>query len=220
MAWNFDDFLRRLEAIKGLGSLDELIAQVPGLRSILQDVNFDLSDLDPIERILRAMTPEERRDPRLLEDEAGQSRRERIAEASETSPFAVDSLISQFKSLCEMLESMSPEQVTQELVDQSQPRLEPWQQGPDSWKAPDPEASDAAGRDQEAGAQVKEWLEEQEELTRQRQEQEQAQAERLDREHMDELLRKIGRVGMEGLELHEQTFLQDMSTRLREGAYR
>lgn len=201
--WNFDDFLRRLEAIKGMGSLEELLAQVPGLSSILRDVDFDFADLEPIEQILRAMTMEERLNPGLLEGEDGLWRRERIAENSETSVEAVDSLIWQFRSLCQMLEAMSPEEVTQELMKSMDPGLEDWQQSPDAWKGdgelPAIRISEPGHEDDEASHErPSDWL------TR----------EALNR-RLDEILRKIGADGMDSLSPAEKAFLDVASQRLR-----
>ena len=41
--WNFEEFLQRLEAIKGLDSLDELVSQIPNLGGILKQVDFRLA---------------------------------------------------------------------------------------------------------------------------------------------------------------------------------
>ena len=79
---NFDDFLRRLEAIKHMGSIEDLVEHVSDeLAEFVRDVDFSFEDLEPIERILRAMTSEERFNPDLLTAKSGLSRRERIAAA-------------------------------------------------------------------------------------------------------------------------------------------
>ncbi len=193
--WNFEDFLRRLEALKGLESLDELVQQVPGLGAILEDVDFRIEDLEPIERILRAMSREERLDPELLEGDAGLARRQRIASDSDTSLDAVDSLIWQFRNLCDMLEAMSPEDVTQELLQSAQPQLEPWQTPPDAWKAGAEPITEAAAADDPIA----------------REEREMAQL----REQVDLLLTKISSLGMEALSASERAFLEQASARFR-----
>lgn len=193
--WNFEDFLRRLEALKGLESLDELVQQVPGLGAILEDVDFRLEDLEPIERILRAMSREERLDPELLEGDEGLARRQRIASDSDTSLDAVDSLIWQFRNLCDMLEAMSPEDVTQELLQSAQPQLEPWQTSPDAWKAGAEPITETTAADDPIA----------------REEREMAQL----REQVDLLLTKISSLGMEALTASERAFLDQASARFR-----
>ncbi len=196
--WNFEDFLRRLEALKGLESRGGRGPPGPGQGAILEDVEFRVEDLEPIERILRAMTQEERLHPDLLEGELGRQRRQRIAADSETSIDAVESLIWQFRNLCEMLQAMSPEEVTQELLDSAQPQLEPWQTSPDAWKH---------------GESLELVLEDDaESATRRAEEDEMARI----RERVDLLLAKISAGGgLFALTPAERTFLEDASARFR-----
>jgi len=196
--WNFDDFLRRLEALKGMGSLEDLVRQVPGLGAILNEVDFKLGDLEPIERILRAMSAEERREPSLLDGEAGLERRQRIADGSGTSLDAVDSLIHQFKTLCRMLESMSAEDVTQELIEQVKPDLEDWQTSPDAWK-------DAAGElEGDDAAEVRDREAEEDEMLQ------------ILRRQLDLILAKVSASGMSSLNEAERALLDEASRRFRE----
>ena len=92
--WNYEDFLHRLEAIKGIE-----FKQVPGLAQILDAVGFRIEELDRVEQILRSMTQQERLNPNLLQGEEGQVRRDRIAQDAESTREAVDSLIDQFQRL-------------------------------------------------------------------------------------------------------------------------
>jgi len=188
--WNFEDFLQRLEALKELDSLDELVDEVPGLTAFLQAVDFQVEDLEPIERILRAMTREERMDPTLLDGDGGAARRERIAASAGVSRSEVDSLIDEFQSLCGMLEDMSPDEVRRELMEQAGPGLEPWQTAPDAWKA-DGVAAAGAADDADDGAM---------DLLRQR---------------VDLLLAKISATGLDSLSPPERAFLDHASARFR-----
>lgn len=187
--WNFEDFLRRLESIKGIGSLDELARQVPGLREVLRDVDFRLEELDPIERILRAMTLEERLHPDLLEGEGGSERRQRIADDSESPLESVESLISQFNRLRAMLRERSPEEVLREAIEehQRQAGAEPWQQTPD-WRGEPGEPEEPAPT---TPAELP-WT-----------------------ERVDMLLRKIAAAGMASLSEQERAFLDEASQRYR-----
>jgi len=200
--WNYEDFLQRLEAIKEMGSLEEIVEQVPALAAILEHVDFDLDELDSIERILRAMTLEERLNPNMLEGDEGLSRRQRVADSSETTLDAVNDLIWQFKTLRQMLKRMSPEQVTQEMLQSMQPNLESWQTHPDAWKQ------------DEMGAFVIS-VEHEQELD------DEPVSDPTDGDPLevllDDILRKISRTGMGSLTSQERAFLEEASRRLREG---
>ena len=182
-ALNFEVFLRRLEAIKGSGFLEELAERAPGLAAILEHVDFDPSELESVERILRAMTLEERLRPELLEGEAGLSRRERVAASAGTSLAEVDGLIAQFQTLRELLNSQSPEQALEELLDQA-PKREAWQASSEAWKGDEDDAVETAPT---------------------------AAPEPTREERLDALLVKIGAVGLTGLTDDERSFLDHTS---------
>jgi hypothetical protein len=210
--WNFEEILRRLEMIKGMGSLEDLLEQVPDLGALLRDMEFSFDDLKPIESILRAMSEEERLNPSLLEGDAGRPRRTRIADSAETTMEAVDGLIWQFNNLLEMLEKMTPDEVTQELISESKPHQDGWQVSPDAWKtgthgedegpfelAAHDFESDEDGEDEQANAdQEVASLQEQLEI------------------RLDDILRKIGREGMSALTPDERAFLEASSQRLQQ----
>lgn len=199
--WNFEDFLRRLEEIRRLGpSLEGLEERIPGLGALLRQSEFRLEELAPIEAILRAMSLEERLRPELLEGEAGLPRRERVAEKSGTSLEEVDSLIWQFHMLSQMLEEMSPEEVTQSLMEGLSPEAESWQTPADAWKQGAGEPSSAEGAPLPAEPHLSATQRLQVALDA----------------RVDDLLRKISRVGMVGLSGEERRFLEEASRRYRE----
>ncbi|MGE0710353.1 MAG: hypothetical protein AB7N76_26305 [Planctomycetota bacterium] len=206
-SWNFEDFLRRLEDIKGR-SLEDILDHLPDLGALLREMDFRLDDLEPIEKILRAMTHEERVTPRLLEGEAGRRRRERIAGEAGTTVEAVDSFIWQFNNLVQMLEKMSPDEVTQELLSEVQPEGETWQVSPDAWKQGMEEGEPELVNEEDE--------QDEEELERARA---RASEEQLDRQ-LDDLLRKIARDGMSSLNAGERAFLEASSLRLRQRSAR
>jgi predicted Zn-dependent protease with MMP-like domain len=201
--WNFEDFLRRLKAIKGVASFEELIEQVPGLAQILSEVDFQIEELDPIETILRSMTLEERLNPDMLSDEHGPERRERIARDSGSTPEAVESLIDQFQRLRAMLQDKTPEEVLRETIQQQQPELEDWQGAPDAWKSKTEPPADGVftvkivPEDEASGEPV-------------------GAAHAVGFElNVDDLLRKIAAEGMAALTADERTFLDEASQRFR-----
>jgi len=213
--WTYDDFLRRLEAIRNFGTFEELANRIPGMDALLRDMDVDIrGQLEPIEKILRAMTAEERLDPELLEGVDGHERREAIAERAGTSLGAVESLVSQFQRLREMLAERSLDEVTRELMDEAAPQREPWQASAEAWKAPSDEDEDD------------EDLTELEELLEAQLEEEEAASEdpgvspedeiaTLTGPRLDELLRKISASGYDSLTPSERDDLERASAILR-----
>jgi hypothetical protein len=194
--WNFEDFLRRLEAIKGVESFEELVKRVPGLAQILQDVDFRLEELDPIERILRSMTREERLNPELLDGPEGPTRRKRVADDSGSTVEAVDSLIEQFQRLRTMLLDKSPEEVLRDTIKKHQPQFEDWQTPPDAWKGDETAELEVPDvEDVEAEPEKPQSL--------------------PFNEQVDLLLRKIAALGMPSLTDVERQFLDEASERYR-----
>lgn len=198
--WNFEDFLRRLEAIKGIGSLDELVDHVPGLGQILRDVDFKLEELDPIERILRAMTLEERLRPELLDGDNGDERRDRIANQSDSTRESVDSLISQFQRLRTMLRNQTPEDVLRDTIQEQtgESGREAWQSSPDAWRGVEPGFTPIVDENDDPTEEetVTEHV-----LT--------------NSERVDDLLRKISATGMVSLSDEERDFLNQASQTYR-----
>lgn len=222
--WTYDDFLRRLEAVRNFGSLDELAEQIPGMDAVLSEMDTDLEEqVEPILQILRAMTHEERTQPGLLDGDEGPARREAVAERAGVSLSAVESLIWQFRRLREMLAERSLEEVTRELVEEATPQREPWQEPEGAWKKPaevveGPEGEDAfeLGKlptkdlaDDEI-AELEQLLDEHEAADSPA-----AAARELTGERLDELLRKISGSGIDSLTPGERDELERASALLR-----
>jgi len=223
--WTYDDFLRRLEAIRNFGTFEELANRIPGMDALLRDMDVDISgQLEPIEKILRAMTAEERLDPELIEGVDGYERREAIAERAGTSLSAVESLVSQFQRLREMLAERSLDEVTRELMDEAAPQREPWQESSEAWKAPsdedDDEDEDLAELEQLLEAQLEGELNEEveSELADLDPPSESTEDEvaTLTGPRLDELLRKISASGFDSLTPTERDDLERASAILRD----
>jgi len=69
----------------------------------LKNANVDDRELDRVQAIITSMTPEERRNPALLNG----SRRRRIARGSGTNVQAVNQLIKQFGQMQKMMRQLS-----------------------------------------------------------------------------------------------------------------
>jgi signal recognition particle subunit SRP54 len=91
--FGLDDFLDQLKTIRRMGPLTSLLGMIPGLGGHqLRNMNVDERELDRLQAIILAMTPEERRKPETING----SRRLRIARGSGTNVQQVSRLIKQF----------------------------------------------------------------------------------------------------------------------------
>jgi signal recognition particle subunit SRP54 len=76
---------------------------MPGLPKEARDAELDESQLGRIEAIIRSMTPEERRNPTVING----SRRLRIARGSGTRTQDVNGMLKQFKMVQQMMRSVA-----------------------------------------------------------------------------------------------------------------
>jgi signal recognition particle subunit SRP54 len=101
--FTLEDFLEQMQQVKKMGSLSGLVGMIPGLPKEVRSADIDDGMLGPIEAIIRSMTPDERRDPTIING----SRRLRIAKGSGTSTTEVNSLLERFKQMQVYLRQMS-----------------------------------------------------------------------------------------------------------------
>ena len=97
------DFYEQLQRIKNMGSLKDLMGMIPGIGRQMRDMDVDDDAFKHIEAIILSMTPQERRNPQLLNG----SRRRRIARGSGTEVRDVNQLIKQFNEMKKMMGTMS-----------------------------------------------------------------------------------------------------------------
>jgi signal recognition particle subunit SRP54 len=100
---DFNDFMSQLQAIKKMGNLKDLLAMIPGMGSVIKDLDIDDSAFKHIEAIIKSMTPAERAKPELLNG----SRRKRIATGSGRTLQHVNELIKQFDQMKKMMKTMN-----------------------------------------------------------------------------------------------------------------
>ena len=97
---DFEDLLTQIEQIKKMGPLDQLIEMIPGINNLpTKGIQADESQLKYAKAIVQSMTPQERRNARLL----NYSRRLRIANGSGTSVRQVNQLVEQLKFMNRMV---------------------------------------------------------------------------------------------------------------------
>lgn len=107
--FTFDDFLKQISQIKKLGSIDNIMGMIPGLAGMrkkignLSDLELDGKEIKHIEAIIRAMTPKERLNSKIING----SRRKRIAKGSGTSIQEVNRLLKQFEEMKKMMKKMA-----------------------------------------------------------------------------------------------------------------
>ncbi|NLT35819.1 MAG: signal recognition particle protein [Gaiellales bacterium] len=101
--FTFDDFLEQMAQVRKMGSLQSILAMIPGLPTAkLKGLQIDDKAFDRIQAIIQSMTPEERRHPDII----GGSRRRRIAAGSGSDIQAVNQLLNQFKQMQKMMKQL------------------------------------------------------------------------------------------------------------------
>ena len=100
--FTLDDFLEQMQSLKKMGPLGGILGMMPGMPKELKNASIGDDDLKPVEAIIRSMTPEERRQPDIING----SRRERIAKGSGRSVAEVNRLVKQFSEMQKMMKRM------------------------------------------------------------------------------------------------------------------
>lgn len=101
--FDFNDFLEQIQQIKKMGNMKELVSMIPGVSKMLKNTEIGDDAFKYVEAIIYSMTPEERRDPKILNT----SRRKRIARGSGTSIEEVNKLIKQFEDTAKLMRMFS-----------------------------------------------------------------------------------------------------------------
>jgi signal recognition particle subunit SRP54 len=101
--FTLEDFLGQFQAMKRMGPLKDILAMLPGSGSLIREVDVDDRDLRRVEAIIRSMTPEERRNPKII----GGSRKRRIASGSGSRPQDVNRLLKQFVEAQKMMKMLA-----------------------------------------------------------------------------------------------------------------
>ena len=102
--FTLDDFRKQLKTIKRMGPLESILGMIPGLGDLKQlaDNKPDEKQMGRIEAIISSMTPDERRNDKIING----SRRKRIASGSGTSVEDVNRLLKQFGEMKKMLQML------------------------------------------------------------------------------------------------------------------
>jgi signal recognition particle subunit SRP54 len=93
-----------MRQFKKLGPMQKVLGMLPGMGGMKDLMNqFDESEMERFFGMIDSMTPEERRNPRVID----QSRRRRIAAGSGVEPHAVNELVKSFDGMASMMKEMS-----------------------------------------------------------------------------------------------------------------
>lgn len=99
---NLEDYLIQLQQLKKMGSFESILKMLPGMNQ-LKNLQIDEHELAKVEAIIKSMTPDERKNPDILNS----SRRNRIAKGSGTTVHDVNKLLKGFEQAKKMMKNMS-----------------------------------------------------------------------------------------------------------------
>ena len=101
---DLNDFLAAMRQVQKLGPLEGILKMLPGVNTkMLKQANLDPKRMKHVEAIVLSMTPEERKNPTLING----SRRSRIAKGSGRPTTEVNRLLEQFKDMQKMMKKAS-----------------------------------------------------------------------------------------------------------------
>ena len=103
--FDLEDFLGQLREMQKMGPLSQLVEMIPGLSSIASKTPEAIDDrkIKKIEAIILSMTPQERRNPELIDGH----RKRRIARGSGTTSQDVNQLLNQFRQTQKLMKQMA-----------------------------------------------------------------------------------------------------------------
>ncbi|MBR6725717.1 MAG: signal recognition particle protein [Clostridia bacterium] len=103
-SFTLSDYLDQFKQIRGMGSMDQLLAMIPGVKpDALKDAKIDEKKIDRMEAIILSMTQRERDKPDII----NASRKKRIAAGSGTSVEEVNRLLKQYDQTNKMMKQFS-----------------------------------------------------------------------------------------------------------------
>lgn len=114
--FGFDDFLEQIGQIKKMGNMKDLMGMIPGVGKALKNIDIPDDAFKGIEAIIKSMTPEERRNPSIING----SRRQRLARGSGNSIEQVNKLMKQFDETRKVMKMMGDKSKMQNMMRQMQ----------------------------------------------------------------------------------------------------
>ncbi|MBK8949379.1 MAG: signal recognition particle protein [Flavobacteriales bacterium] len=114
--FGFDDFLEQIGQIKKMGNMKDLMGMIPGVGKALKNVDIPDDAFKGIEAIIKSMTPEERKNPSVING----SRRARLARGSGRGIEEVNKLMKQFEDMRKMMKMMGDKTKMKAMMQQMQ----------------------------------------------------------------------------------------------------
>ncbi len=114
--FGFDDFLEQIGQIKKMGNMKDLMGMIPGVGKALKNVDIPDDAFKGIEAIIKSMTPEERKNPSVING----SRRARLAKGSGRGIEEVNKLMKQFEDMRKMMKMMGDKTKMKAMMQQMQ----------------------------------------------------------------------------------------------------
>ncbi|MGQ9699190.1 MAG: signal recognition particle protein, partial [Armatimonadota bacterium] len=102
--FDLEDYLSQLQQVRKMGPLDQILSLIPGFNQLRQmgPIEVDEKQVKKQEAIIQSMTPEERRNPDILNG----SRKRRVARGSGTTVQDVNRLLSQYNQMRSMVRQL------------------------------------------------------------------------------------------------------------------
>ncbi|HNR56017.1 MAG TPA: signal recognition particle protein, partial [Flavobacteriales bacterium] len=100
--FGFDDFLEQIGQIKKMGNMKDLMGMIPGVGKAIKNIDIPDDAFKGIEAIIQSMTPEERKNPSVING----TRRARLAKGSGRGIEEVNKLMKQFEEMRKMMRMM------------------------------------------------------------------------------------------------------------------
>ncbi|HRH70092.1 MAG TPA: signal recognition particle protein [Flavobacteriales bacterium] len=114
--FGFDDFLDQIGQIKKMGNMKDLMGMIPGVGKALKNIDIPDDAFKGIEAIIKSMTPEERKNPAIING----TRRARLAKGSGRGIEEVNKLMKQFEDMRKMMKMMGDKSKMQNMMKQMQ----------------------------------------------------------------------------------------------------
>jgi signal recognition particle subunit SRP54 len=103
--FTLEDFRSQMTQTRKMGPINKLMGLIPGMgdaAKAMQGADTE-GEMNRLGGIIDSMTPDERRNPRLID----QSRRRRIAQGAGVEPHTVNELVKQFEGMAHMMKQMA-----------------------------------------------------------------------------------------------------------------
>lgn len=112
--FDLDDFLSQFKMLKKLGPLESILGMLPGMDKLKGSLNVDEGQMKRVEAIILSMTPQERRNPDIL----NARRRKRVAAGSGVQVSDVNQLIRRFAEMKKMMKGLGKMKNMQKMMAQ------------------------------------------------------------------------------------------------------